>query len=91
MATVSYSDLESLAGEFLPPRTALSLINISYVHNTYTTNEFHAPGGGGGNGSSVAYACQENASPEGHGGPLGLFASPAQDTVQCIPAVVGGR
>lgn len=91
MATVSYSELESLAGEFLPQRIVLSLISISYVHNTYTTNEFPAQGGGdGGHGSSVAYACSENSSPASNSGLLGLFSTPAENSVQCVPAVVSG-
>lgn len=90
MASVSYSDLDSLAGEFLPSRIALSLIGISYTHNTYTTNQFPAQGGGSGHGSSVAYACNTNDTPQGNSGLLGLFATPAQNSMQCTPAATGG-
>lgn len=92
MATVSYSELESLTAEFLPQRVALSLISLSYVHNTYTTNEFPAQGGtsagDGGHGSSVAYACNSNDSPPGNSGLLGLFATPGENSLQCTPAAV---
>lgn len=90
MASISYSDLDSLAGEFLPSRIALSLIGISYTHNTYNTNNFPAQGGGSGHGSTVADACQENSSPPSNSGLLGLFATPGQNTVQCTPAAVSG-
>lgn len=92
MATVSYSYLESLAGEILPPRIALSIVNISSTSTSYTTNQFPAQGGGGsgGHGSTVAYACQENDSPAGSGGLLGLFANSQQNTLQCTPAAVSG-
>ena len=92
MATVSYAELESLTAEFLPQRIVLSLISFSYVHNTYTTNEFPAQDGasaaGGGHGSSVAYACNSNDSPPSNSGPLGLFAAPGENSLQCAPAAV---
>lgn len=100
MATDSYSDLESLCGELLPPRIVLSVVDISYVRNTYTTNEFPASGnaassGGGaaasaGHGQSVAYACSSNASPQSNSGLLGLFAAPGANTMTCMPAAVSG-
>jgi hypothetical protein len=34
----------------------------------------------------VAYACQANASPESNSGLLGLFSSPGENTMQCVPA-----
>ncbi|MCL2586166.1 MAG: hypothetical protein FWE35_27335 [Streptosporangiales bacterium] len=92
MATVSFSELESLTAEFLPQRIVLSIVNISYVHNTYTTNEFPAqggaPAGGGDHGSSVAYACNSNDSPPSNSGLLGLFATPGENSMQCVPAAV---
>ncbi|MBO0806423.1 MAG: hypothetical protein J2P25_25520 [Nocardiopsaceae bacterium] len=87
MAIVSYSELESLNAEFLPRRIALSIINVSYVHNTYTTNEF--PAQGGGHGSTVD-ACNVDDSPAGSGGLLGLFGNSQQDTMQCVPAATSG-
>lgn len=90
MSTVSYSELESLTAEFLPQRIVLSLISLSYVHNTYTTNEFPVQGGpgGGDHGSSVAYACNSNDSPPSNSGLLGLFATPGENSIQCVPAAV---
>lgn len=90
MARVSYSDLDSLAGELLPPRIALSLIGISYTHDTYNTYQFPAQGGGSGHGSSVADACNTNDTPPGNSGLLGLFATPGQNTLQCTPAATSG-
>lgn len=91
MATVSYAELESLTAELLPQRIVLSLISISYVHNTYTTNEFPVQGGGAGggdHGSSVAYACNSDDSPPSNSGLLGLFATPGENSIQCVPGAV---
>jgi hypothetical protein len=95
MDVVSYSDLESVDGEFLPERIALSIISFSYVNNSTTTNEYPVQsGGGGGSGGSGGYqvmdACQANDSPASNSGLLGLFATPAQNSLQCIPAESSG-
>lgn len=93
MSVVSYEQLDRLAGELLPERTVLSLINISFsnVHNA--TYEFPAGGGhgaaGGGHGTTVAYACQATDSPGTQGvlGSLGLGSSP-YSSMTCMPAAV---
>jgi hypothetical protein len=95
MATVSFSELESLDAELLPQRIVLSLISISYVQYNYTTNEVPVQGapagsGGGGHGATVAYACNSTSSPASNSGLLGLFATPAQNSIQCVPAAVSG-
>ncbi|MBO0819798.1 MAG: hypothetical protein J2P26_02990 [Nocardiopsaceae bacterium] len=90
MASVSYSDLDSLAGELLPSRIVLSLIGISVDHNTYNTYQFPAQGDGNGHGSTVAFACNSNDAPQGNNGLLGLFQTPAENSIQCVPASVSG-
>jgi hypothetical protein len=87
MSVVSYEQLDRLAGELLPERTVLSLVNISFsnVHNT--TYKFPA---GGGHGATVAYACQATDSPGTPGvlGSLGLGSSNPYSSMTCIPAAV---
>jgi hypothetical protein len=40
MDVVSYSGLESVAGDFLPERAVLSIISFSHVNNSTTINEW---------------------------------------------------
>ncbi|TMR03834.1 hypothetical protein ETD83_09535 [Actinomadura soli] len=70
----SYADLDRLVPEVLPGRLPLSTA---------------APLSGGGDSTTVVYACQATYSP-GTTGLLGtgLFAQPAYSSLSCVPGTV---
>jgi hypothetical protein len=92
MAAVSYEELDQLVCELLPERTVLSLINASFTNVNYTTYTFPAHGGGG-HGTTVAYACQATNSPGTSGllASLGLASQNPYSSMTCMPAAVVSR
>ncbi|SRR5579875_577171 len=74
MSAISFAELEQVSGELLPARTVLSLVD--------------ALPGGGGHGTTVAYACQATSSAGTPGlvGALGL-GTPAHSGLTCVPVV----
>jgi hypothetical protein len=89
MSAISLAELDQLAGELLPERTVLSLVNVS-VLNTSSNATYVYPSGG--NGSTVAYACQATNSPGTPGllGSLGLGSANPSSSMTCIPAAASG-
>jgi hypothetical protein len=89
MYAVSYEELDQLAGELLPERTVLSLVNMFFTNANYTTYAFPAHGDGG-HGATVAYACQAANSPGTAGllGSLGLGSQNPYSSMTCMPAAV---
>ena len=93
---VEFWELENLAGEMLPERAAMSLIDLSGLRiniNALTTSNnttYVMPATvSTGDGGTVAYACQATNSPGTPGllGALGLGSSPSS-SLTCVPAAV---
>lgn len=87
-ATVTYGELDQIAGEVLPERTVLS-----------TVSDFGGGGGGdtvadfgddGNDGSTALSACQSTQTPGTPGllGSLGLGSANPSSTQTCTPAAV---
>lgn len=91
MSAVSFEELDQLAGELLPERTVLSLVTVVYNNTTnYTFPSGQSAAQGGGQGTTVADACQATNSPGTPGllGSLGLGSSAPSSSVTCVPAAV---
>src|SRR5579875_4004162 len=75
MSAISFAELEQVSGELLPARTVLSLVD--------------ALPGGGGHGTTVAYACHATSSAGTPGlvGALGL-GEPAHSSLTCTPTAI---
>lgn len=93
MSAVSYEELNELSGDLLPERALLSLINLSISNIGSSSTTYTYPPAAGGQGSTVAYACQATNSPGTPGllGSLGLGSSSPQSTMTCIPAAITSR
>lgn len=81
-----FAELDALAGEVLPARTALSAVTGSPAAPTADPGRYAVPDGHGG---TVYYACQTTHS-EGSGGVVGALGlgQPPSTTTTCMPAAV---
>lgn len=90
MAQVSFAELDALAGEVLPERAVLSLIDLSgmkvNVLNSSSNSSYAMPAGNG----HVAYACQatDSSGTPGVLGALGFGSANPGSSMTCIPAAV---
>ncbi len=85
---VSLADLEHLGGEVLPPRTVLSVVDLT-VNNgpgAGAVSSSPAPAAGGG-GADHPQSCTTTSSPGTPGllGSLGLGSSQPHTSVTCVP------
>jgi hypothetical protein len=90
---IEFPELAGLAGEVLPERAALSVVDLSgtriNVLSSSNSTSYTAPAGGG----DVAYACQATNSPGTPGllGSLGLGSANPSSAMTCIPAAATGH
>lgn len=89
MSAVSFDELAQVSGELLPGRIVLSPISV-FSGNVSHSAAYASPGGGG-HGTTVAYACHATSSAGTPGlvGALGL-GEPAHSSLTCTPTAVPG-
>ncbi len=99
--TVSFEELDHLAGEVLPERTVMSLVSVAALNTgagagsagDSSSSSASAGGGGDHQGTTALSACQSNATPGTPGllGSLGLGSANPSSSVTCTPAAVSGH
>ncbi len=89
MKTLSYTELDALAGEVLPERAVLSTLLVSSGDgDSYNNNNDGGHGGHGGHGTTLSQnACQSHISKPDSGllQLVGLHAQNDHQSLTCVP------
>lgn len=95
MGAVNFADLVGLAGEVLPERAVMSLVNLTVNNGAGAGSVSHPSSGGhgGGHGATEMASCTSTSSPGTPGllGSLGLGSSQPYTSVTCVPSTVASN